>query len=189
MRQFGVFALLLLGAGCAPTPDGGVRVERSLVGCGPTAALRIGVRDEYREYPPACALPTSDELARGCAVADALRDPAYRWPERDEAGIPMGGDPLPQYTVDQVDCTYTNRHHNSALCRFALVKPGTDAPVLVSANLRHTFHADHGPAHHIYSTFWSVDGGCEPDSQAHAAARLAPIGMRALTVALARSSP
>lgn len=122
--------------------------------------MRVGTPEEYREYPPACALPVPDDLARGCAVADALKDPAHRWPEQDETGMAVGGDPLPQYAVEQLDCTYSSRHHNTAQCRFVLAKPGTDSPVHARASLRHTFYADHGPAHHLYWTFWSVDGQC-----------------------------
>lgn len=164
MRLGGII-LLLLGAGCAPVPMDGPPAGRSRGECGPAAALRVGAPEEYRERPPACALPGPDELARGCAVADALNDPAHRWPEQDETGMATGGDPLPDYSVSQVDCAFAGRYRNRARCSFTLARPDGEVPVRVSANLTHTFYADHGPAHHIYSTFWSVDSQCAAEGQ------------------------
>jgi hypothetical protein len=112
---------------------------------------------------PACALPTAQELATSCAVRDALNDPGHQWPEEDETGSAVGGDSLPEYRVEQLDCAFTNQHRNRAQCSFNLQRPGIDTtPLATSVSLTNVFHADHGPAHHVYWAFWQADRPCLP---------------------------
>lgn len=161
-----------LGAhGCVPSrPPDPVMVETSRI-CGVESAMRPGNPARWRERPPACALPTEQEVALSCAIHDRISAPGYVPPDCDEGTGRCNPQerPLPTYRVNNLDCRYTNRDQSAATCAFMLAAPDDDGPGRqVEVPFEHLFWADHGPAHHIYGTRWSLDyrADCTPGSAA-----------------------
>ncbi len=141
-----------------------VRIPRE---CGVQLAMMSGRPERYRDMPPACALPTVEEVALSCAAHDRVSAPDHVLSSCDEdTGVctpPLVA--LPQYRVTGLSCRYTNGDESAAACRFALELPGeTGAGRAVEVSLEHRFWADHGPAHHIYSTMWMLgsEADCTP---------------------------
>lgn len=169
-------ALLAAGAlsGCgAQRGDGyttldtrAVRIPRE---CGVQLAMMSGRPARYREMPPACALPTADEVARSCAVQDRVSASDYTGSDCDSAtGVCTPPEPpLPAYRVSALECRYTNGDESTASCRFTLALPGEAGEGRsVEVPFEHRFWADHGPTHHIYSALWMLGRGadCTPDA-------------------------
>lgn len=143
-----------------------VRIPRE---CGVTLAMGPGRPARYGEMPPACNLPSVEDVARSCAVYDRVSVPDYVGSDCDGAtGICAPPEPpLPAYRVSALDCRYTNRDESAATCRFTLALPGEEGegrPVEVP--FEHRFWADHGPTHHMYGTLWMLGRGadCTPDA-------------------------
>ena len=169
-------ALLVAGAlsGCgAQRGDGyttldtrAVRIPRE---CGVQLAMMPGRPARYREMPPACALPTADEVARSCAVQDRVSASGYVGSDCDSGtGVCTPPEPpLPAYRVSALECRYTNGDESTASCRFTLALPGEAGEGRsVEVPFEHRFWADHGPTHHIYSALWMLGRGadCTPDA-------------------------
>jgi hypothetical protein len=160
-------AALLLGCG-AQRGDGfttldtrAVRIPRE---CGVTLAMGSGRPARYREMPPACALPTVEEVARSCAVQDRVSAPDFVESDCDDAtGVcTPPPTPLPDYRVSALDCRYTNGDESAASCRFRLALPGEAGEGRdVEVAFDHRFWADHGPAHHVYGTLWMLAQGAD----------------------------
>lgn len=166
-----VVAALLVGCG-AQRGDGfttldtrAVRIPRE---CGVQLAMMPGRPARYRAMPPACALPTVEEVARSCAVYDRVSLPHYVGSDCDSAtGVCTPPElPLPEYGVSALDCRYTNGDESAASCRFTLKLPGEEGEGrTVEVPFEHRFWADHGPTHHIYYAQWMLGRGadCTPD--------------------------
>ncbi len=136
--------------------------------CGVTAATLTRQPERYQEMPPACALPTVEQVARSCAVQDRVSTPGYIEPDCDSAtGICTPPEqPLPAYRVTELQCRYSNGDESAALCRFHLSIPGDAGEgSVVEMPFDHRFWADHGPTHHIYGTLWMLAPGadCTPE--------------------------
>jgi hypothetical protein len=129
--------------------------------CGIAAAMDYRQPEGLRDNPPACALPTAEEVASSCAAYDLVTSPGYRSPDRDEEGNLTGGSDMPEYGVSNLRCRFTGRHRNRALCRFRLSLPDGRA-IGAAVTFKHVFVQDHGPAHHLYGTQWMSAGRCAP---------------------------
>lgn len=162
-------ALTLMScAGCSrmqpgfqPLDTSALRIPRE---CGVQLAMMPGRPARYRQMPPACALPTAEEVARSCAVQDRISAPGYVGSDCDSAtGVCTPAEPpLPDYRVSALDCRYTNRDESSATCRFKLALPGEAGEGrIVEVPFDHRFWADHGPAHHMYGTMWELGRGAD----------------------------
>lgn len=139
--------------------------------CGVTVAMEPGRPERYRQMPPACALPTVEEVARSCAVYDRVDVPNYVGSDCDSAtGVcTPPAPPLPDYRVSALDCRFTNRDESAATCRFMLALPGEAGEGrMVEVPFDHRFWADHGPTHHIYGTMWMLGRGADCTVQAPA---------------------
>ncbi|HEX9964395.1 MAG TPA: hypothetical protein VGB04_05360 [Allosphingosinicella sp.] len=157
-------ALLLASASCAPAGEVDGPAPAEVRSCGVRAAMDHRQPEALRESPPACALPTAEEVASSCAIQDLVTKPGYRGPSYDEEGNPKGdGEPVPDYRAEALSCHFTDPLRNKALCRFALSFPQSPgAPVPTVATFEHRFWQDHGPAHHWYGTRWSAMDRCTP---------------------------
>ena len=159
--------VLLLGCG-AQRGDGfttldtrAVRIPRE---CGVSLAMDRRRPERYREMPPACALPTVEDVARSCAVYDRVSVPNYVGSDCDSAtGVCTPPEPpLPEYRVSALDCRYTNGDESAATCRFTLSLPGEEREGrTVEVPFDHRFWADHGPTHHVYGTLWMLGRGAD----------------------------
>jgi hypothetical protein len=153
--------IAVAGFGCAASHSA-ARDDAPVRGpCGLRAAMDPRQPAALREKPPACALPTSEEVASSCASWDFVTSPDYRPPVYDEHGLAISGQSLPDYEVSKLNCRFKSRKRNHAVCHFTLSLPqGTITETEVS--FEHRFVQDLGPAHHFYGTQWLPLGRCAP---------------------------
>ena len=154
--------IIAVGPGCVASSDRAETVAASVgARCGLRAAMDPRKPEALRETPPACALPTQEEVASSCAIQDLVTSPDYRSPTYDDEGQLVSAQPTPKYSVSRLRCRFTSRERNQAVCRFTLALPqGTTSERVVS--FEHRFWQDHGPAHHFYGTQWSPTVRCTP---------------------------
>lgn len=148
-------------AACAPGPAGPLAIPVVDLPCGLRAAMSLRQPGVFRERPPACALPSVEEVAMSCAINDMITAPDYRPPDYDQKGVAIDPQPAPVYTVSDLSCRFSAPERNRADCAFTLLRPngpGTPEPVRVA--FEHRFWQDHGPAHHVYGTLWSPISRC-----------------------------
>lgn len=173
-RALALLSVMLALPGCSAMRSGhsghsGVRPGDELTlelprECGVQLAMMPRRPARYREMPPACALPTAEEVARSCAVHDRVSEPGYVGQDCDDAtGLCSPPEPpLPAYRVAGLECRYSNDDESAALCRFRLALPGeASAGRAVEVPFDHRFWADHGPTHHIYGTMWMLGRGAD----------------------------
>ena len=171
MKRSLAIAILLLATSCAPRTVSGDELPSGLLFplpkmCGPTAAMRIGRPKSHRTNPPACELPTAEQVALSCAIHDVVRSPGYKPPpdEWEEPNPDYQPTATPVYVGRNAVCRFTNDDDSKAECTIELSRPqdnGTFKPMTVQ--LTHIFYAMHGPTSHWYGTRWDIGGECEPD--------------------------
>lgn len=152
----------LIGGSCAP---GAFEAPMSpSPRCGIHAARDFRASEEERERPPACALPDPEDIARRCSIHDWVTSPDYKPETYDDDGVPVGKvQPIPDYVVSDVECSFSGAKRNRAVCRFKLKTPAMPAgSVSTIATFEHRFVQDHGPTHHVYSTEWWPTKSCLP---------------------------
>ena len=161
--MFQILAVVVLGA-CAVPVEGPFSLKEPLQRCGLSVAMDFRSSRMTRDNPPACELPTAKRIALTCAIHDQVRSEDYVSPELDEFGDPVGAaQPIPEYKVTGVKCTFTTQSRSAARCKFGLETPGSDGEkVPADVIFTHKFYQDHGPAHHIYSTEWWPKASCVP---------------------------
>ena len=164
MLRLMLTALLIavVGPGCAASSDGAnARTAPAGISCGLRAAMNPRQPKAVRDAPPACALPTREEVASSCAAHDHVTSPDYRPSIYDEEGQLVWAQPMPEYVASELRCRFTSRARNKADCRFTLELPQGGASESV-VRFEHRFWMDHGPAHHFYGTQWSPIDRCTP---------------------------
>lgn len=120
-----------------------------------------GQTEATREKPPACELPSAEEVASSCAVHDLVTSPGYEPPTYDEQVVRTSHQAAPEYRVSELRCDFTTGRRNQALCRFKLsLADGQGTSTEAAVVFEHLFWQDHGPAHHFYGTRWSPTGRC-----------------------------
>lgn len=162
IRSFPVLmvAITWMAGGCTQSFLDGAGRAAPPARCGVSAALDIRLPEAYRDNPPACGLPTGEDVALSCAVYDQVTSPGYRPPDYDEEGFPINAQPAPEYRVTDLSCDFSTPERNRASCRFRLARADHGEPRRVEMTFEHRFWQDHGPAHHVYGTRWSPTGRC-----------------------------
>ena len=164
MRGIARAISMALVAGCAgarEAPEAPIFAVPEM--CGPSAGLRMGQPERFREFPPACSLPDAERLAEICAIHDAVRSPGYRPPYEEWEEPPEGYEPTPtpHYVARDAVCEFTNDDHSAARCTVEMAASDEAGEFrALTLDLRHRFHAHHGPVSHSYSTMWHVEGTC-----------------------------
>lgn len=156
-----LFGCSRMQPGFQPLDTSALRIPRE---CGVQLAMMPGRPARYREMPPACTLPTPEDVARSCAVQDRVNTPGYVGSDCDGAtGVCTPPDPpLPAYRVSGLECRFSNGDESAATCRFRLALPGEagEGPA-VEMPFDYRFVADHGPIHHSYSALWMLGRGAD----------------------------
>ena len=157
-----ILLIAVVGAGCAANEESaGMNEASAAVQCGLRAAMDARLPQALRDNPPACALPTEEEVASTCAVQDLVTSPDYRPPTYDEDGRPIIAQPTPEYGVSRLRCRFSSLERNKAECRFTLAVPQRE-PTDRTVTFDNEFWQDHGEAHHFYGTRWSPASRCAP---------------------------
>lgn len=163
LRRAIMLLTLTTAAACSASDHGPTGFRATMAECGVPAAMGVGISLEERENPPACALPSVEQVARSCAFHDFVRAPDYQPAAYDEFGHLVEGSEPPNYAIADLECGFIDARRNKAVCTFSLETPDmTGGPVSTSATFDHSFWADHGPTHHIYGTMWSAVETCLP---------------------------
>ena len=154
---------LVLSTACGPVQPGeSLAASRPIERCGFYAAKDHRQSQYYRDNPPACDLPGSEELSLSCAIHDQVSAPDYR-PEYDEEGALTNHTPTPEYRLSNLRCAFTGTERNRANCTFSIATPDMKTSVRSSVKLRHQYWRDDGPAHHFEGTRWYLDSSCVAD--------------------------
>ncbi len=124
------------------------------------AAMDIRRPAEQRDSPPACKLPEAGEIATACSAHETVSAPGYVPPDTDENGEPIDPRPLPVYEVRSLHCAFTAPERNKAECHFDLRTPTDRQWRERTIPFEYRFFPDHGPAHHLYYTFWTAKKRC-----------------------------
>ena len=162
LRGSVILLIAVVGPGCAANEaSAGMNEASAAARCGLRAAMDPRLPQALRDNPPACALPTEQEVASACAVEDLVTSPDYRLPTYNEDGRPDIVQTIPQYVVSRLRCRFSSRERNKAECRFALAGPQRE-PADRTVTFDNEFWQDHGEAHHFYGTRWSPASRCAP---------------------------
>jgi hypothetical protein len=162
-----VSLVLVLLSGCTQDESvtgSDIRIPRIPSMCGVPAAMSIRQPEAFRERPPACSLPSVEEIARSCAIHDLVTSTDYR-AHYDNGELVGSEPPIPEYTISQLKCSFTTQSRNQARCRFMLSFESEQRGARqIDIMFQHEFWQDHGPAHHMYGTRWSPMGRCDVES-------------------------
>lgn len=140
MRKLPALAAFLLLPACS---DAGERTVAPWKACGLTAGMRGS--DGYNHAPPACDLPSREEIAWACKSQEMNSN---------------ASEAMEDFRVRKAQCRFTGLARNSADCSFQMRKPGADWQDF-RATLAYRFWADHGETHHFYYAGWSVPAACK----------------------------